>query len=545
MTEIVIGTGNRRNYISARNEGGGDADAHGEWAGGDEQLRIIRGPDGRVAFVSLRGYILAAERDGTFNFKRKFEPPAFPENWVPNGYEGFTPQRGPEGSEALVTDHGTTLAANWGGGQGLYHHVPPNGIGGDEMLFPSRSFFASAGGGTPGGLNRQQITVDPRGGYLVGGQPRLITSKHDGSALSQWFYKREECMRRLRITAEVGYLMLRTWWDVDGPYWEGRADRGHWPGDRDRTLYPDKYGEQEYVRGCVEFLQFVESLGMAVHVARGTGTSTSWDRMAEIVREIIRQAGVHVIGVGEGVNEHDAVTPDTPVGTVTRFRERAYEGVGLRCNSAIGGFDVDAVFVNRDRLLEYNPGANVIPFHGFRGYQWANKLERDWNVRYEWHIEHAIDGEGVGTGHYTSDTQNKEQLNRAFFMIRHALMHCCGTIPTKMDGAGVIPDGPMSEDWGSQPGFDGVCKVVDMLPAHAGHFRKVFHGGDRWGNHRIYRAIGDTRVEHHVNEETGEAIIVAYGDEASRIPKAQSFDVAGDHWIEDGHIKGRVIVGQL
>ena len=87
-------------------------------------------------------------------------------------------------------------------------------------------------------------------------------------------------------------------------------------------------------------------------------------------------------------------------------------------------------------------------------------------------------------------------------------------------------------------------KIADMLPAHAGEFRDVFHGGDRWAHKRIYAAIGDTRVEHHVNTDTGEAIIVAYGDQSASIPKVKPFDVQADYWIEERHVKGRVIVGR-
>lgn len=224
MSEIAIQTGNRRNYISARDEGGGKADAHGEWVGGDEQLRLLRGPDGRVAFVSKRGYILAAEKDGTLTFTRKFEPPAFPESWTPQGWESFTPQRGPDGSELLITDHGTTVAAHWGGGHDLYHHVPPHGIGGDEMLFPSVSFFVSApgqpiggGAGVPGLLR-----VSGRGFASPAG--RFDYREVSAFALySLWLQKRTSEIDAFLSAVAPYATALRVLLTLDGDFWNGRG----------------------------------------------------------------------------------------------------------------------------------------------------------------------------------------------------------------------------------------------------------------------------------------------------------------------------------
>jgi hypothetical protein len=425
-------------------------------------------------------------------------------------------------------------------------HAAGDGPNEYELFYSSIPLIAShvGDGSVAGGMDKQQLTAGPGGyGTLVGGQYRHVTSVHDGSDLSQFFYNREESKRRAKISRSAGFLMKRTWADIDGPYWEGQQLRPHWP-NGNRVLTPDKYGEQAYVDGCVEYLQFHADLGMCVHIARGTWTSTDSRRMAELWREIIRRAGAHCIGVGEGVNEHDAVTPGTSIEEVTEYRERAYEGVALRCNSAIGGFDVEAQLVNAERLKRYNPGATIIPFHGFRGYGWQNKLERDWNVKYEWHIKLALDGEGVGVGPYVSDTENMEELNGAFFKLRHALMHACGYIPTLMSGSGVISDGNRSQEWGTQVGFNEVCQVRDWIPADAGNFINVFHGGDRWGNNRYFRAIGETRVEHHIEPSTQRGIIIAYGDEAAHIPMHRAFRIDRDEWVEEGHIKGRVIVGQ-
>lgn len=555
--QISIKTNNNRHYWCAEDGGGAEGvSVHGRPQGLAvanrehvdiwELFTVRFNPDGRVGFRAYNGAWLSAQPDGTLVFNRHR-----PEDFVPESWEAFRIVPGVEhetyGGVAFITDHGTMVVAlNEGGGALLHHQRDTPNVG--ETFYPSTKLVARPSVPTSGGMDKQQLTAGPGGyGTMVGGQYRLVTSIHDGSDLSQWFYNREECKRRAHISRAANFLKKRTWADVDGPYWEGREDRGHWPdwpGDRDRSLFPDKYGEQAYVDGCVEYLQFHADLGMCIHIARGTGTSTSWDRMAELWREIIRRAGAHCIGVGEGCNEHDAVIPGTPIERVTRYREHAYADVPLRCNSAIGGMDYFAQLVNKERLQAYNPGATIIPFHGYRGAGWQNKLERDWNVKYEWHIKLALDGEGVGVGPYVSGTENMHELNGAFFKLRHALMHACGYIPTLMSGSGVIPDGPRSQEWGTQVGFNEVCAVRDWIPADSGNFIDVYHGGDRWGNKRYFRAINDTRVEHHIEPGTQRGIIIAYGDDAAHIPMHRAFRIDRDEWVEEGHIKGRVIVGQ-
>jgi hypothetical protein len=509
-----------------------------------ERFEVRVGPEGRVGFQSQHGSWLSAQQDGTLVFNRKRS-----DDWQPEAWESFRIVPGVEhetyGGVAFITDHGTYVQAENEGG-GALKHVSRDAPGPSETFYPSeRLIGGSTGGGgvAGGGLKSQQVTVDPSGGFLLGGQPALIQGVHDGSGLSQFFYNPEECLRRDQISAEAGFHFRRTWWDVDGPYWEGRQERPHWP-EGDRVLTPGKYGRDRYLDGCVAYLKQGESLGMGAHMARGTWTSTDRREMADIVRIIVEQAGSHNIVIGEALNEHDAVSPHTPIEHLTEFRERAYPGVALRCNSALGGMDIEAQAINGDRLKRYNPGASIIPFHGFRGYGWKNKLERDWNVRYDWGIGHAVSGEPMGFGEFVSAHDNMHECNGAYFQIYTALMFACGYIPVYMSSPGVIPDSHRSEPWDSSPGFYDVCKVRDWLPADAGHFRKTFHGGDRWGNDRYFRAIGDTRVEHHIEPETQRGIIIAYGNEAAHIPKHREFRIDRDEWVEEGHIKGRVIVGQ-
>lgn len=417
----------------------------------------------------------------------------------------------------------------------------------NELFYSTVSLSRSttAGGGviSGGGLSGQ-VQRDPRGGFMINGVPTLVQGVHDGSGLSQFFYNPEESLRRDRLSAKAGFMCRRSWWDLDGPYWEGRQSQGHWPAG-DRAIYPRKYGRERYIDGAVAYLKQGESLGMGAHMARGTWTSTDRHEMAEIVREIIARAGAHTIVVGEGLNEHLAVSPHTPIEHITEFRDRAYEAVALRGNSGLGGYDVEAQNVNGEQLRRYNPGATIIPFHGFRDFEWMNKLERDWNTRYEWRIECGIDGEGIGNGFFISAQRNMHQCNSAFFQIRTALMLACGYITIYMHSPGVVPDEARSESWDSGPGFYDVCKVRTWLPNDAGHFRDVFHGGDgrSFSSRRIYRAIGDTRVEHHLHED-GRFIVVAYGNEAAHIPQNRAHTVDLDQWIEEGHIKGRIIVGQ-
>jgi hypothetical protein len=311
MTEINIQTGNRRNYVSARDEGGGDADAHGEWVGGDEQHRIIYGPDGRVAIVSKKDYILAAEPDGTFNFKRKFEPPAFGENWTPQGYEGFTPSRGPDGSEYLTTDHGTVFAVRNGGGGELYHHVPPHGIGGDEMLYPSRSFFAGAGGSAP--VDAQPVTqVLRRLGYrffTADGHTPFDYREISAFALYRRFLNGEN------LDAYCAYLrgfkvnVVRVILTLSGGWWEARGTNcgPSIPGFYERLPEFTSYLAQQglYVRYCL--VGGLEEFGVNPPNRGSHYTRECHHRIMEFVRRVVGSLASAPNVVWEVMNEFNQI----------------------------------------------------------------------------------------------------------------------------------------------------------------------------------------------------------------------------------------------
>jgi hypothetical protein len=227
VSEMHIQTGNRRHYISARDEGGGTADAHGEWVGGDEQLRMLRGADGRVSFISKRGYILSAEKDGTLNFRRKFEAPAFPEDYQPSGWEGFTPVRG-NGGEGLQTDHGTFVAARNEGGGELYHHHAPFGIAGDETFFPSVSFFdgGQSGGGPIGGGAGVPGSLGVVGRWFA--SPSGLFDYREVSAFalySLWLQKRFGEVDAFLSSMAPYATALRVVLTLDGDFWTGRGYR--------------------------------------------------------------------------------------------------------------------------------------------------------------------------------------------------------------------------------------------------------------------------------------------------------------------------------
>jgi hypothetical protein len=532
------GGGPQGELIWGRPVGLAVADRKGVWSD-QERFTIHFREDGRFGFQSVNGFFLCAELDGSLVFNRR----------EMGGWESFRLVPGAEhevyGGVAFITDHNTYVnAANQGGGKLI--HIAVDSPGYDQTFYPSNKIGQGASGNI--GVVKH-ITRNPKGGLLVDGVPGHVQGVHDGAGFSQSVYNPEESKRRDEISAKAGFMYRRFWWDLDGGYWNGsqQDDRGnfhgHWP-TGDRTIFPSKIGRDVYIQKATAYIEQGKSLGLGADVSRGTWTSTDPREMAEIVREIIARVGVQAIVHGQALNENQAVSPHTPISHLTQFRERAYEGVDLRSNSAIGGFDIDAVAVNREQLMATNPGATVIPFHGFRGFQIPSKLERDWNVKYEWGFDWAIDDEGIGNGFFISAQDNMEQCNDAFFKIRTALMLACGYATTLMISPGVIPDDPRSEPWGSSPGFNSVCEVRNWIPPDAGEFQDVFHGGDdrEFSPRRLYRAINDTRVEHHLHPD-GRFIAIANGKDSARIPKNRAQVVDNDVWIEQDGVIGRVIVG--
>jgi hypothetical protein len=425
----------------------------------------------------------------------------------------------------------------------------------DNALFRSSVPLLRHAGPVDNGFDGQ-IRVDPRGGFMRNEEPVLVVSCHHGDGFGHAQRNWDHEMNRLDVIVAAGYDMSREWPTAGGNFWAGKdhdergVHRPHWPGDNvDRRMGP--VFTPDFRNNLIRYYEQKKTRGLYTHIANGAfdaETVPDWPELAHTFRDVIGTIGHEYFGVMEVINEARDTMGDRGIGEAYEFARIAYAPfphavIGI---SAYTGADFEATEVSPARLRQWSRSpANVIMHHGYRGGGYPNKLERDWNLSYDWDLDKQIvDGEPVGTQERTSATDNMHELNGAFFTLRGGLMLGTGRICTHMSGAGVITDegkGTLEES----AGFYELPKVKQLLPKNCGHYRRVFHGGERWASDRLFAATEHTRVEHMLHDETGEFLVIAYGPDSFTREPVRRLQVEADHRIEQDHIRGRIIYGRV
>lgn len=396
------------------------------------------------------------------------------------------------------------------------------------------------------------VTLNPKGGFLRNGLPALILSCHNGDGVARRRYDPVGADANLTRMREVGYDVTRTFVARGGDFWAGWGGRPGWPRDKDRRCGPAFQGLDQWQALLTETGKAHAALGLLWHMAGGDLTrETVPDRGAYLQAQMaaIRQFGAGGVFPWEALNECRDTGEEDPGVLLDLARQMAQAFPEMLVGtSAYTGADHEATQVNAGRLNAYSrPPASIGLRHEYRGGDWPNKLERAFNWMYEsgddrdkrLQIPWIVSGEpfgwappGVDGKRRVSATDNIDRLNGAVLQIYAVLMWAAGAVPTFMCGPGVISD----EGYGTfddMRGFRDMPLAKSWIPAHAGEFRRIFHGGDRFGHERLFRATEDTRCEHHLHPETGEAITVAYGDDAHHLQPERSFRILQDTIVEE------------
>jgi len=555
VSEISIQTGNRRNYISARDEGGGVADAHGEWVGGDEELRILRGPDGKVSFISKRGYILSAEKSGTLNFKRKFEPPAFPEGWQPQGWEGFTPVRG-NGGEGLQTDHGTLVAARNEGGGELYHHSAPFGVAGDETFFPSVSFFGgSAGGGVSTGIvgrlrKQGRGLVDDRGWVL----PLMC---HSGTAIADLLYAPQDEAHNLDLITSTGYHGRRVWTRLRGTEPWSNNPRG-WGG---REFGHETMGERPYVDLLEASFQAHQQRGLKLVLSAGDIMGIDSEREIRRYVDLLCEALGRVSPDGslcaifESGNELPGIwrngSPERARDWILKpFKKQFPHVLCTNSQGANEGHD--------ERFRWCLDPADLDDIHSFRDNNWYDWIRHVINNQYRHEAgpgprDIIWASEMFGTGGLVSVQPNKHQYDRDVAAIAILAHWMTGQIPCYFCSPGIRFDAARDfygETYESMPGFSTVvADTAGLLPTDIMSWPRenIVHGGreDPPGSpNPVFEEPGSgviDRAYHVFSDDHRRFAALIFGGESldSRTYRAHSAEV--DKRFGN---KARLVVGQ-
>jgi hypothetical protein len=232
MSEVSLQTFNRSNWIVAEDGGGKEGEStHGRPtglaradrsnAGPWETFSFKRGADGRVGFRAPNGGWLSAQPDGTLVFNRHR-----PEDFTPDGWEGFRVEGALDGGVSFVTDHGTRVRAVNTGGSELRHDVRES-AGIDETFFPSVSLTTGApvGGGHPvGGGAGVPGRLGVAGRWFA--SPAGLYDYREVSAFalySLWLQKRFGEVDAFLSSVAPYANALRVLLTLDGDFWNGRG----------------------------------------------------------------------------------------------------------------------------------------------------------------------------------------------------------------------------------------------------------------------------------------------------------------------------------
>ncbi len=329
---------------------------------------------------------------------------------------------------------------------------------------------------------------------------RLPVLCHAGDLLALYVRDPSWAEVELDTIAATGYLGVRTWTWLDGPYWEGLG----------RTITPEEAG---YWGAVDRFAGALRVRGLRWLVSQGDMLRYAWDRRAFMhqLAETLRDAGGLQIVCGvDGGNESWKNGESDPI----RLRE-AVDAFRIVLDVPI--WSLTSPSDEKPADLDRYSGS-VYDVHGYRGDHVADKIRHAFSIPFEGKpacrlgIQSEPPGPGAieesglvsSMGHWGEmDAEAMALLTAMHLMARQMSVYFSSP------GVSCRERGEFSR----QPGFRESAVIASVLPPDLMRFQTLCHGGDSQRGRRVLCATGKDdyliRADHAIHDD-GRFVIIAY-----------------------------------
>lgn len=362
---------------------------------------------------------------------------------------------------------------------------------------------------------------------------------HAGDLFSVFTRDEPRALAELDAIAAAGYLGLRTWSTLGGPYWAGSH-----VGDYVTPDYPGAV-RRFFAAVAARHLRLVWSQGDIGYMRDRAGTMGLFAQLdAEFGVIDFIDCGNEAWQTGE---------PDrNRLAQCVGYYQRA-GGQGIRSLTSPPGEETGEL-----DAYSIDP-AQVFDVHSYRDGHWYDKRRHIFSITYEGAPRRpfGIGSEPPGNGALVSVTANKHELDDEAIGLLAAASALARQAFVWFSGEGVRIQAGLA----TQSGFANVPKVVQLLPRDVMTYRVAHHSGTSWRGTRVLAVPNDeVRVDGRMSDDGRFAYTIDGPSGSWRFPVERSFtgrvcdpgpatcqDVSRNagETLEVAFTRGRLFVGQV